>query len=71
MNENDYSAEEKADIIARVDKAKAMLTELKLQIACMPQMFNTGDDVFGIKLLPYLQDKKYTPKQSPIQKKDL
>lgn len=67
MDKNNYTPEQIKDIEDRVNKAVTMLKELKLQCACMPQMTNTGDDIFGIKLFPYLQDLKFSPTISPIQ----
>lgn len=71
MNPEQYTDEQKADISERVEEARNTLKELSLQPACMPQMQNMGDDVFGIKLIPYLQDTLYTPKKSPIQPENL
>lgn len=71
MNPEQYTDEQKADISERVEKARNLLKELSLQPACMPQMQNTGDDVFGIKLIPYLQDVRYSPKKSPLQAEDI
>lgn len=67
MNPDQYTKEQRKDIETRVDKAKIVLAELKLQPACMPMMENTGDDVFGVKLIPFLQDTKYQSVLSPIQ----
>lgn len=71
MNPDQYTPEQQKDIEQRVEKAKIALTELQLQPACAPFMANTGDDIFGIKLVPYLQDTKFAPKLSPIQSEDL
>ncbi len=67
MQPDQYTPEQQKDIEERVTKAKVVLEELKLQPACMPQMWNTGNDVFGIKLIPFLQDTKYASVPSPIQ----
>lgn len=67
MQQTELTEEQRKDIEIRVEKAKTTLTELKLQPACMPYMTNMGDDVFGIKLVPYLQDTQYASKLSPIQ----
>lgn len=71
MQSTDYTDEQKKDIEARVEKARVALAELNLQTACMPQMYNTGDDVFGVKLISYLQDIKYIPTKSPLQPENL
>lgn len=67
MNQNDYTEEQKKDINERVEKAVQSLKELNLRVACVSNMVNTGDDVFAIKLIPYLQDTLYTSMPSPIQ----
>lgn len=71
MQPNEYTEEQKKDITDRVEKARVALKDLHLQPACMPNMQNMGDDVFGIKLIPYLQDTLYMPKKSPIQPENL
>lgn len=68
MNPDNYSPEQKLDIEARVQKAKKLLEELQLQPACIVQAVSTGNDVFGIQPVSFLQDTKYT---SPIKKNDL
>lgn len=65
MNPSDYSPEQKADIEKRIEKAKAVLQELQLQPACIVQAVNTGNDVFGLQPIAYLQDVKYV--KSPIK----
>ena len=62
-----YSEEQRKDILAREEKARAFLKELQLNVACMPQAVNVGDDTFAIKLYPYLADTKYASQVSPIQ----
>jgi hypothetical protein len=71
MDSSQYSDVEKKDIEDRVEKANAMLLELKLQPGVVMQAVNIGDDVFGVKPIAYLQDTLYTPNKSPIQEKDL
>lgn len=68
MNSHEYTEEEKKDIEERVEKAKTMLAELNLQPSAQVQKVNTGNDIFADKVIPFLQDTKYTPKLSPIQK---
>lgn len=68
MTPDEYTPEQRQDIEARVAKAKAMLDELQLEPQVLMTVRNVGDDVFGVKPIPYLQDKKYTPAVvSPIQ----
>lgn len=68
MNPQSYTEEQRKDIEERVAKAKVLLEELQLQPACIVQAVNTGNDVFGIQPISYLQDLKFT---SPITKGDL
>lgn len=67
MNKDQYTPEQQKDIEERVQKALSTLEELQLYPACIPSFHNDGKNVFGIKLTPYLQDKKYTPVISNIQ----
>lgn len=67
MNSQDYSPEQRADIEKRVEEAKAFLILKKLQPAVIMQSINIGDDVFGMKPIPYLQDTLYQNVVSPIQ----
>lgn len=62
-----YTEEQKKEILERLARASASLKELEFELACQPTMENTGNNVFGIKLTPYLQDTKYSSKESPIQ----
>lgn len=68
MNPKEYTEEQRADIEARVEKAKVALAELQLQPAAFVSPSNVGDDVFAFKVLGFLQDTKFT---SPVQRKDL
>lgn len=63
-----YTTEQIADIREREAKGLAALKELGLTPGCGAQMVNLGDDTFGIKLIPYLQDTRHTPQPSPIPK---
>ena len=64
MNPETYSPKQRKDIEERVAKAKKMLEELQLQPSASVQAVNTGNDIFSLKVIPYLQDNKFT---SPIQ----
>lgn len=70
MNPTDYTDEQKKEINERVATANEFLKGLDLRIQASISAANMGDDVFGIKVIPYLQDQKYL-KQSPIQQGDL
>lgn len=65
MNPQEFTPEQRKDIEERVEKAKVFLKELQLQPAVIMQPVNLGDDVFGMKPIPYLQDVKFI---SPIQR---
>ena len=67
MNQDQYTKEQQKDIEDRVAKAQEALKELQLQPAAQIYKINMGDDVFGDRLIPYLQDLKYSPTLSPIQ----
>ena len=69
--ENKFSKEQIEDIKAREKEALEHLTRLELTPACQILKENIGNDIFGDRLYPYLQDTKYSPKESPIQAKDL
>lgn len=69
MHPEQYSVEQQKDIEKRVEKAKNMLKELGLQPAVIMQPVNVGDDVFGIKPIPFLQDIKYQNVISPLSPK--
>lgn len=64
----DYTPEQIADITAREKKALAYLKEMELTPAAAFNKVNIGNDVFGDKLTPYLQDTKYTQPNAPTKK---
>lgn len=66
-----YSKEQVLDIREREEKGLKALKELGLTPAAGTQMENIGGDRFVIKLIPYLQDTKYSPQASPIQNDDV
>ena len=63
---SNYTPEQVSDIKEREAKALAILKELQLSPASQLAFENDGNDLFGIKLYPYLADTKYT-----ISKKDV
>ncbi len=68
MTPDQYTPEQRTDIEDRVAKAKEMLSSLFLEPRVFVSVENTGNDVFGFKPIPYLQDMKYQPATvSPIQ----
>lgn len=67
MSNKQYSEDEIKDIRGREAEALEYLKTMKLNLACMPQLVNIGNDTFAVKLHPFLQDTKYTATVSPIQ----
>lgn len=68
MDQNSYTEEQRTDINDRVAKAVEALKELQLSCAAVTASERVGDNVFGIKVIPYLKDLKYEPAiPSPIQ----
>lgn len=68
MNPLDLNPEQYKDIEDRVAQATKALADLNLTPKASVQAVNDGKDVFGLKVIVYLEDNKYL---SPIQKKDL
>jgi len=70
MNPTQYSEEEIKDITERTEKAIKLLGELNLYPTAQVLKVNMGDDVFGDKVIAYLQDNKYKkePIKSPFSK---
>lgn len=68
MQPTDYSPAQKEDIEKRVAQAKTFLEGIGLKPSAGVYATNLGEDNFGLKVIPYLQDVKYT---SPINKADL
>ena len=62
MQPQEYSSEQIADVKVRVEKAIVFIKELELQLAAQMLPKNIGDNVFGLKLTPFLQDTKFIPK---------
>lgn len=70
MNKDQYTPEQVKDIKEREAKALSMLKELQLTPAAMIVKENLGNDVFGDRMIPYLQDIKYSKDNlivSPLQ----
>lgn len=70
MDKKDYTPEEIKDIQERVEKAQKMLQELHLSVMAQVVSVNMGDDIFALKVMPYLQDNKFIkePIKSPFPK---
>lgn len=70
MNPQEYTPEEQKDIEERVAKAQKALKELELFPCASVAPHNIGEDMFVMKVVPYLQDMKYRkePIKSPFPK---
>ena len=60
--QQEYTSEQLSDIKVRAEKAIAFLKELELQPAAQMLPQNMGNDIFGLKLVAFLQDTKFIPK---------
>ncbi len=69
MPKENYTPEQVTDIEERVKEANAVLEKLQLCVGAMLSKVNLGDDVFGDKVVCYLQDKKYAATPSPFVEK--
>lgn len=62
--------DQQKDIALRVKEAHDYLKANDLQVACQIVKENLGNDVFGDRLYPYLQDTKFSTEKgvkSPLQ----
>lgn len=55
-----YTPEQISDVRDREEKGLAALKELNLTPAAQITKVNVGNDVFADRLIPFLQDTKYT-----------
>ena len=67
----DYTPEQIKDIQEREKKGLEALKELQLTPAALISKHNIGNDTFADRLLPYLQDTKYSSQVSPVQKDEI
>lgn len=65
MGNNNLSDEQIKDIKDRELKALESLKELQLTPAAQMIKVNVGDDIFADRVVPYLQDIKYSGKGIP------
>ena len=73
MNPQNYTEEQKKDIIERVNKANKVLKDLQLFPSAIVQKVKISDnneDVFADKVICFLADSKYQPIDSPYTKND-
>ncbi len=63
----EYSTEQKTDIEERLTKASHALKELQLAPAAQMMLVNTGNDIFGIKVIPGLNDTKYSQPKEVVE----
>ncbi len=64
---NELTKEQQLDIANRVKEAHEVLKKLDLTVACQIAKENLGNDVFGDRLYPYLQDTKYSGKGEAVK----
>lgn len=62
-----YTEAEIADITEREQKGLEALKALNLTPAAQISKVQMGNDIFADKLIPFLQDTKYTSTPSPVQ----
>lgn len=63
----EYSDEQIKDIKKREEAALAFLKNVQLTPAVQMYAMNVGNDTFGFKPVPFLQDTKYTAQPSPLK----
>lgn len=59
--DNKFTQDQVKDITDREAKALAYLKELQLTPAAQMVYVNIGNDTFGTRLIPFLNDTKYSP----------
>jgi hypothetical protein len=57
-----YSTEQIEDIKQRTQKVIDLLKELELDIQAQVIAMDTGNNIFGVKVIPFLKDLKFIPK---------
>lgn len=62
-----YTEEQVKDITEREQKGLEALKALNLTPAAQISKVQMGSDIFADKLIPFLQDTKYTSTPSPLQ----
>lgn len=60
MDKEAYTPEQQKDIEDRVVKAANFIKENDLTLAAQVYKINVGNDVFADKVIPFLQDVKYS-----------
>ncbi len=66
-----YTEAQKEEILSRVKKALAILKGMELTPAATVQKVNIGNDEFVDKVVPYLQDFRYTNESAKTPEKPL
>lgn len=61
MNPN-YTTEQVEDIKQRTQQVIDLCKTLELEIQAQVVAMDTGDNIFGIKVIPFLKDTRYLPK---------
>lgn len=57
-----YTKEQEQDIIERTQKVIDLLKTLELEIQAQVIAMDTGDNIFGLKVVPFLKDIKFISK---------
>lgn len=70
MERTKLTEEQIKDIQEREKKALEYLKELQLTPAAIMQKINIGNDLFADKTIPYLQDIKYSGKETGVPSND-
>lgn len=65
-----YSKEQIEDVKIREGKALETLKELQLTPAAQITKVNVGNDVFADRVIPFLQDTKYTEKKEVVKENE-
>lgn len=60
----EYTKEQLEDIKLRGEKVVEFIKSMELEIAAQISAQNVGNDVFGLKVKPYLRNTKYTLKSA-------
>jgi hypothetical protein len=66
MNPN-YTKEQQDDIIARTQKVIDFIKGQELEIQAQVIAMDTGDNIFGLKVVPFLKDIKFISKPDTTQ----
>lgn len=66
-----YSDKERKDIKERSDKVFEFVTSQQFEIQAQVIAMDTGDNIFGLKVIPYLKDTKFLDEVSETKVVDV